>query len=159
MAYFKEQYPNILLPIADMNSEGLRNAQLGAIHSISSYYTLFDKKPALIVMPTGSGKTSVLIMTAFLQRVSRVLIITPSRLVRGQIFEEFSKSTTLKKIGVIPKVFKNPKVIEITGYLKTWDQWEELTHYDAVVSTPNCIYQAIKDNIKIPDDLFSLSLT
>lgn len=158
MAYFKEQYPNVFFIIADENSEGLRNAQLGAIHAISSYYTLYDKKPALVVMPTGSGKTSVLIMTAYLQRVNRVLIITPSKLVRGQIFEEFSQLITLKRLGVLPKIIKNPKVIEIKGYLKTKTEWEKLTEYDVVVSTPNCFYEAIKNHIEIPENLFDLIL-
>ena len=98
-------------------------------------------------MPTGSGKTTVLILSAFMQRVNRVLVITPSTLVRGQIFDEFSNLTTLKNIAVLYKDVKCPKVIEIKGFFKTQEELNNLNNFDVVISTPNCIYQAIKDNL------------
>jgi superfamily II DNA or RNA helicase len=35
---------------------GLRNAQVGALHAVAAHWTV-STKPALIVMPTGTGKT------------------------------------------------------------------------------------------------------
>lgn len=54
-------------------------------------------------MPTGSGKTAVLIISAFLLRAKRVLVVTPSRLVREQIATKFRNLTLLKNIGVISR--------------------------------------------------------
>jgi len=41
---------------------GLRSAQLGAIFAIKSHWTV-STAPATIVMPTGTGKTEVMIAT------------------------------------------------------------------------------------------------
>ena len=38
--YFSKNYNNITYPIDSEDSPGFRNAQLGAIYSIGSYFTL-----------------------------------------------------------------------------------------------------------------------
>ena len=55
--YFEIHYNAIKYPIDSEKSRGLRNAQLGAIHAISSFFTLNKKDAAIVIMPTGSGKT------------------------------------------------------------------------------------------------------
>lgn len=86
MSYFEENYKNIALSIdkGTPETKGLRKAQIGAIHAIASHFTL-KTDPALVVMPTGSGKTAVLMVAAYLLEANRVLIVTPSRLVRNSI--------------------------------------------------------------------------
>lgn len=66
--YFEKQYDKIKYPIDSNKCRGLRNAQLGAIHAISSYFTLERKESAIIVMPTGAGKTAVLMMAPYILR-------------------------------------------------------------------------------------------
>src|SRR6185503_3788889 len=101
MAYFSPLYGRINYPIAATpQGRGLRNAQIGAIHAIASYFTLYDAEPALVVMPTGSGKTAVLNLAPYVLRAGRVLVISSSVLVRGQIFEEFETLKTLKASSV-----------------------------------------------------------
>ena len=73
MSYFSENYGNISYPFSTDNSPGLRNAQLGAIHAIGTYCTLQKQYDGLVVMPTGSGKTAVLMMTPFLCRADKAL--------------------------------------------------------------------------------------
>lgn len=89
--YFKIHYNAVKYPIDSEKSRGLRNAQLGAIHAISSFFTLNKKEAAIVIMPTGSGKTAVLMLTPYLIRKQRVLVVTPSKMVRGQIAEDFSE--------------------------------------------------------------------
>ena len=60
MEYFSNHYSDLKFFLSNIENEGLRNAQIGALHAIGSYFTLYKKNPALIVMPTGSGKTTVL---------------------------------------------------------------------------------------------------
>ena len=83
MNYFTKHYSQINYTIAIGNGTGLRNAQIGAIHAIGSHFTLFKDEPALVIMPTGSGKTAVLNLAAYLLRAKRVLVISSSVLVRG----------------------------------------------------------------------------
>ena len=73
MSYFSENYGNISYPISTDNSPGLRNAQLGAIHAVGSYCTLQEQYDGLIVMPTGSGKTAVLMMAPFLSQTRSLI--------------------------------------------------------------------------------------
>ena len=59
MSYFSDFYAKIKYPISSTESLGLRNAQLGAIHAIAAHATLEPNDASVIVMPTGSGKTTV----------------------------------------------------------------------------------------------------
>lgn len=160
MFYFKDNYLNIKYPIAEGNNSGLRKAQLGAIHSIASHFTKNTNNtiPAIVTLPTGSGKTAVLIMTAFIERAKRVLIITPSRMVRGQITEKFEELTTLKDIGVVPRDIANPRVFEVVNRINTPEEWKSMYDYDVIVSTPNSASPALEDIPAPPEDLFDLLL-
>ena len=153
MPYFKDNYSHIKYPIGDT---GLRNAQIGAIHSIASYFTLGTSKPAIIVMPTGSGKTVVLMMSPFILRVERLLVITPSRLVREQIIREFSQLNKLKELGVLGYDIPNPISKEITSQITSTNDWQNLTNYNVVVGSPNSLSPAYENIPEPPMDLFDL---
>jgi len=139
MSYFADNYESLSYPIGTEDKPGLRNAQIGAIHAIVSHFTVHDKEPAIIVMPTGSGKTGVLFLSAFALRATRVLVITPSKLVRNQIADGFSSLAVLTNVGALPNEIKKPKIKEITEVLDTQDKWNSLTDFDVIVSTPNSI--------------------
>jgi len=105
MSYFSENYDEIKYSIFSGENGGLRRPQLGAIHSIAAHFT---KKvnpktidPAIIVMPTGSGKTAVLIMCPFVLKVNKVLVITPIKLVRSQIANNYKNLEILRRIGYV----------------------------------------------------------
>lgn len=66
MSYFSKNYSRINLPISEKNRKGLRNAQIGAVHSIGSHFSVNKDTPAIVIMPTGSGKTAVLVLAAYL---------------------------------------------------------------------------------------------
>ena len=93
--YFETYYNKITYPIDSVESRGLRNAQLGAIHAIASFFTINKKDASIVIMPTGSGKTAVLMLVPYLIRKKRVLVVTPSKMVRGQISEDFLNLRTL----------------------------------------------------------------
>ena len=50
------------------------NAQIGAIHAISSYFTMPRNKATIIVMPTGSRKTAELMMSPFVKGSKKHLL-------------------------------------------------------------------------------------
>jgi len=136
MSYFLQHYKYLVYPFSEDGSKGFRNAQLGAVHAISSHFTIHDKEPAIVVMPTGSGKTGVLYAASFALRAKKVLIITPSRLVREQITKGFMSLDVLISNNILPKDIGKPKVKELKNKIVTKEQWEELENYDVVVSTP-----------------------
>jgi len=153
--YFQNNYNKINYPIENDDNPGLRNAQLGAIHSISSFFTLNETKPVLIVMPTGSGKTAVLTMVPFVLKSKKVLVVTPAKMVRQQITEEFSLLKTLHKAGVFKAKISKPEVYEMKHKIENEDL-ESVEKADVVVATPICALSLTKcDKYK---NLFGLTL-
>lgn len=158
MDYFSSNYNRINYPIATENQKGLRNAQIGAIHAIGAHFSIYKTEPALIVLPTGAGKTAVLNMSAYLLKAKRVLVISSSVLVRGQIVEEFETLKTLKSSHVFHNDLNLPKVNEIKSPIRSTEEWKKLLDYDVVVGIPNSINEGINSGIEIPIDLFDLIL-
>ena len=137
MGYFQDNYENVQYVKGNENKNGLRNAQIGAIHAISSFFTIERDKAAMVVMPTGSGKTAVLMMTPFVTEAEKVLVVTPSKMVRGQIVDDFSELRTLTGVGVLPVLLHKPNVYEMEhGY----DSEREVFYnsQDVIVATPQC---------------------
>lgn len=70
MSYFADHYAAFRYPLSGGDGEpGLRTAQLGAIHAIAAHFST-RHEPAVVTMPTGSGKTAVLLAAAFVLRAS-----------------------------------------------------------------------------------------
>src|SRR5581483_228164 len=156
MPYFSDHYNRLTYPIL-AGETGLYNAQLGAIHAIASHFTVEDQ-PAVVTMPTGSGKTAVLMMTPFALKANRVLVITPSRLVREQITEDFQALDALKRLGAVPTDLPVPAVRQLKDRIETVDDWEALRDSDVIVSTPNCTSPGYRNVPQPPEDLFDLVL-
>ena len=135
--YFEDHYNAIKYPIDSEKNRGLRNAQLGAIHAIASFFTLNKKDEAIVILPTGAGKTAVLMLVPYLIRKKRVLVVTPSKMVRGQIADDFSGLRTLSIVNVFNSSMKKPKVFEME-HLYTEKYNKELEQADVIVATPNC---------------------
>lgn len=135
--YFDKQYKNLRFTKDSNTTYGLRNAQIGAIHAISSFFTLHKSKAAIIVMPTGSGKTAVLMMTPYVVGSEKVLIVTPSVMVRGQITEDFSVLKTLCRAAVFRDGMKKPTVYELKHNYSD-NMLADINEADVVVATPQC---------------------
>ena len=134
MSYFSELYTEIKYPIATEHSAGLRNAQIGAIHAIASHSTLEPLDAAVIVMPTGSCKTTVLMLAPYLLQKSKVLIVTPSAMVRGQIVDDYKQLKTLKAIGVFCNDVTPPIVYE-AEHLFSAEQTNDISDADVVIAS------------------------
>ncbi|MDX8345806.1 DEAD/DEAH box helicase [Rossellomorea sp. YZS02] len=147
--YFQENYENLQFRKAKKENRGLRKAQLGATHAIASYFTKENSKQALVVLPTGTGKTAVIMISPYLLDAKKVLIITPSILVRNQIAEDFRNLKTLKDINVLPEICMNPIVFELTDS-KIENHIDTINNSDVIVATPHGAYN-LSINTKVKD--------
>lgn len=155
MAYFEQHYSALTFPIVGENGlQGFRDAQRGALFALAAHYSL-KSDPAIVTMPTGSGKTAVLQAAAFLLRANRVLVVTPSRLVREQIFDDFRELGILKRLGALPRDLASPATFNATGKIT---DWEALRAYDVVVATPNSASPGVDGVATPPADFFDLVL-
>jgi superfamily II DNA or RNA helicase len=109
-------------------------------------------------MPTGSGKTAVLALSPFLLRARRVLLVTPSRLVRHQVAEEFRSLAQLRRAKALPDDIPRPSVREVKHRVGSEEQWQSLAPYDVVVGTPLCVSPIVENVVAPPDDFFDLVL-
>lgn len=135
--YFSRHYKNISYPIDSLRSRGLRNAQIGAVHAIASFFTLNQETAAITVMPTGAGKTVVLMLVPYLLSKDKVLVVTPSVMVRGQIAEDFQCLSTLCKANVFKDSMAKPNVYEMQHKYRE-DMLADLNAADVIVATPQC---------------------
>ena len=136
-SYFEKQYKKLKFVKGTNTSPGLRNAQMGSIHAISSYFTIQRNKAAIIVMPTGSGKTAVLMMSPYVVGSKKALVVTPSVMVRGQIVEDFAALRTLCNATVFNNSAKKPKIYELKN-MYSEVHYEAICSADIVVATPKC---------------------
>jgi superfamily II DNA or RNA helicase len=118
VSYFANHFNDLHFTLAEGNDVGLRKAQLGAIFAVGSHFSV-STTPGLVIMPTGSGKTSVLLMTPFVRRKAGILVVTTSRLVRSQITDEIESLETLKMCGVFPRDMKAPNVYELNKRIQS----------------------------------------
>ncbi|GEM49555.1 DEAD/DEAH box helicase [Deinococcus cellulosilyticus] len=153
MSFFSErqQYLQFFPNGAELS---LRKNQRGAIHALAAHFTLHDT-PAIITMPTGSGKTTVICATPFLLKAKRVLVIAPSVMLKGHMANAFTTLNSLKKTGLFT-LDAAPKVKVVTGTVKTPEAWEELRAFDVVVVTPHTVSPA-RLQVPLPsEDLFDV---
>ena len=134
---------------------GLRRPQLGAAAALIAHGTK-TTEPAVIALPTGTGKTAVLQMTPFLWATGRVLVLTPSRMVRDQILEGFASLELLSELGVLPPDIERPRIASIDHRVTSASVWEGYRDIDVVVTTPMSASPSIEGIAPPPADLFDL---
>ncbi len=135
----------------------LRTSQLGALHAVASHFTL-SSEPGLVVLPTGAGKTAVLMLLPYVLSSTRALVVTPSQFVRAQIASDLASLKTLKVIGALPMDVPAPAVHEVKSVRREVKDWEFLRDFDAVVTTPSSASPGIDTVASPPPDLFDIVL-
>lgn len=98
----------VLREDGNLQQTGLRKPQIGALHAIAAHWTL-SHEPAIVIMPTGTGKTEVMIASTVASQGRRILVIVPTDALRQQTAEKFQSYGLLKRIGIIDDL-PNPVV-------------------------------------------------
>ena len=156
-SYFAKNYASVRFPIKRGGKLGLRNSQRGALHAVAAHFSL-SNHAAIVVLPTGAGKTAVLMLVPYLLQATRALIITPSKFVRRQIAQDFDTLSSLKRVAAFGDEVAAPKIYENKKGLRSIEEWEALSDFDAVISTPNSASPAYKGIPEPPMNLFDLVL-
>lgn len=131
---------------------GLRLPQSGALHAIAAHWTTGTDR-ALVVMPTGTGKTEVMIASAVEAACERVLIIVPSDALRLQTADRFASYSVLEKLGTVEGL-PNP-VVGILSSRPTPEQFVAVAACNVVVATMSAIGLASEATQKQFAALFS----
>ncbi|RMN90144.1 hypothetical protein ALQ50_03085 [Pseudomonas coronafaciens pv. coronafaciens] len=116
-------------------NQGFRPGQLGALHAVLAHFSVQDD-PALVCLPTGYGKTSLMMALPYLLKSRRVLIVEPTDALRKQVASHLSELSTLRRIGALPDDCRLPEVLLHIGRVGSTEEWRLLERYDVVVSTP-----------------------
>ncbi|GJE41131.1 DEAD/DEAH box helicase [Methylobacterium soli] len=157
LSYFAENYSKLRFPLAHGDAPGFRDAQRGALFAVGAHFSRLSE-PAIVTMPTGSGKTAVLQASALLLRATRVLVLTPSRLVREQIAEDFKTLGVLKRLGAVPDDIELPRVMTAAKRVIDADSWSEMRDFDVVVATVPSVSPNLNEVAAPPADLFDVVL-
>ncbi|MGE7942229.1 DEAD/DEAH box helicase family protein [Lysinibacillus xylanilyticus] len=124
MVIFNSTYANII------ENSKLYQAQIDAYQAVQNYYEQFpefEKREVLVVMPTGSGKTGLMSILPFANCKGKVLLITPGKVVRRTVFDEFDtvfipQKSFLYKHNVVLKSDRLPKALLYQGFKKGSEQ-------------------------------------
>lgn len=154
MTYFTEHAQALnLFQNAGVPNEGFRRGQLGALHAVMAHFSM-QEDPAIVCLPTGYGKTSLMMALPFMMAAKRVLIVEPTNPLRKQVYTHYAALSTLKRLKVIEQGCPLPNVHLHVGRPPTLEAWQVLDQYDVVVSTPGSS-SPIHDPAA-PVDLFDL---
>jgi len=133
-----------------------RPPQLGALTAAISHWTLDSHNPALVSIPTGSGKTAVAMAAPYVTPTppSRVLIVVPSSDLRKQTADRFKNEQDLLLISALNGNGQEP--LQVKRLTSRVHSWTELENADIVVALPNTISPHHYPNMPPPSDLFDL---
>ncbi|MGC4130290.1 MAG: DEAD/DEAH box helicase family protein [Bergeyella sp.] len=121
------------------NIKGLRPPQVGALHSILAHIHNADDK-AIVVMPTGTGKTETMLAALVSNCCEKLLVSVPSDSLRTQIAQKFITLGLLKEYGIVDSCCTNPIVgIINSGFDTTQDLQDFVDKCNVVVSTMNLL--------------------
>lgn len=121
------------------NIKGLRPPQVGALYSILAHIQNGEDK-AIVVMPTGTGKTETMLATLVSNCCKKLLVSVPSDSLRSQVAQKFITLGLLKEYSIVDSSCINPIVgILNSGFNTTQDLQDFVDKCNVVVSTMNLL--------------------
>ena len=129
---------NFVTEIRDRDGQivrkGLRTPQIGALHAVAAHWSV-SNKPALVVMPTGTGKTEVMLACMVMRCPQRLLVLVPTDALRQQTFRKFLHLGMLPKVGAVASTVISPVVGMVTSNPCSEERLALIGGCNVVVST------------------------
>ncbi len=122
------------------NILGLRNPQIGAVHAVHAHWSV-SNATATIVMPTGTGKTEVMLSILVSAGCSKLLVVVPTDPLRAQLARKFLTLGILKSSGcsVLRTEAKYPIICTLKHLPKDAAEVDEIFKRCQVVVTTSSI--------------------
>lgn len=138
-----------------LNIKGLRPPQVGALYSILAHIHNADDK-AIVVMPTGTGKTETMLAILISNCCKKLLVSVPSDSLRTQIAQKFITLGLLKEYGIADESCLNPIVgIVNSGFDTAQDLQNFVNECNVVVSTMTLLTDFSAQQKEILNNSFS----
>jgi superfamily II DNA or RNA helicase len=155
MSCFAAGKPLINLFGKGQYENGLYPNQQGAIGATAAHFSVRNDR-ALISMPTGTGKTAVMILLSYILEGKKVLVVTPSQLVRKQIAAHFREAKLLIRNNILSPDHL-PNVYELKTEENDPATWAKiLDQHDVCVAIPSTLGGILTNENIIPNDAFDL---
>lgn len=136
------------------SGNGLRPAQLGAIYSLLSHWSL-SNDVATVVLPTGTGKTETMLCLTLADKAKRTLVIAPTIDLKSQISEKFQTWGMLKTLNIIPEDAPYPNVLVLNKTISKHEHIDVILESEVVISTPAFFARSPDEIIQKFSGLFS----
>ncbi len=111
--------------LENRDETGLHDHQIEALLTAEEFLRDGSKKTALIVLPTGCGKSGIAVLAPYVLGARRVLVVTPSITITKQLGEDiadpdkcFIGKTLLPNKDVARSVLPSNSVVEKTKQIK-----------------------------------------
>jgi superfamily II DNA or RNA helicase len=119
---------------------GLRNPQIGAIHAVLAHWCV-KSTPATVVMPTGTGKTEVMLSILVANQCPRLIVIVPTDILRTQLAQKFLSMGLLKVQGchILSATAEYPIVCSLEHIPRNQKEMEEIFQASQVIVTTSSI--------------------
>lgn len=124
---------------------GLRSPQIGALHALMAHVE-DGEDSAIVVMPTGTGKTETMLSFLIANACKKVFVIVPSDALRSQTYCKFKTLGLLPKLNVVPQDIQLPKVSLVKTTLND-EEWKRIVDESNVIVTT--MASAEKISVKI----------
>lgn len=127
--------PEVRNDAGAISRPGLRNPQVGALHALAAHWSIHKNSTSLVVLPTGTGKTEVMLAGLVMSRPDRLLVLVPSDALRTQIANKFTGLGVLFETGALPPTCKRPVVAILLKGSSNEETLRQLSRANVVVST------------------------
>ena len=134
----------------------LRRPQIAALHAIVGYQFSGLEEPAIVVMPTGTGKTETMLAWMVATRPAKLLVIVPSTTLRDQIAAKFESLGILQREGIVSPTAQRPCVGRLEhGFTDPDEAANFVQQCNVVVATPNALHAGDREARAVLLDRFT----
>ena len=114
--------------------QGLRSPQIGALHALLSHTEDGDES-AIVVMPTGTGKTETMLAFLIANTCQKVFVIVPSDALRTQTYKKFKTLGLLRKLEIVPHDINLPIVTMVKSTLDDSEWKQKIDNSNVIITT------------------------